>query len=99
MTTDLCDLLFASLVLLTRLRDDELDAVEEGDVVQVFALMGGKLTSVNVRTAGFLVDRLGAIEYFELSSSVSGTHRLLRGVERAIVTMFEPASELFVLLG
>ena len=63
------------------------------------ALWGGKLTSVKESAAGFLIDRVGALEYFELSSSERKSFSLFLAVDRATVRMFDPVSGLFVLLG
>ena len=65
----------------------------------VLALWEGKLTSVKESATGFLIDRVGALEYFELSSSERKSFSLFLAVDRATVRMFDPVSGLFVLLG
>ena len=68
-------------------------------MVLALALWGGKLTSVKESSTGFLLDRVGALEYFELSSSERKSCSLFLAVDRATVRMFDPVSGLFVLLG
>ena len=70
------------LDLFAWLSEDMPEAREEGDVVLVLVLWGGKLASLNDRTTGFLgALELGALEYFELSSSDSGACLLFPVIE------------------